>query len=278
METARRRAITEDNRMKAMHAVILCAGYATRMGALTRTTPKPLLPVAGKPIIDYLVDEMLRFARFDSIRIVTNDRFYPAFVQWRQARLERSEERMPTLEIINDGTTSNDGRLGALGDLEFALEGLPADGRVVAAAGDNIFLFPLVDLWQRFAASADHWILALRECDPRDLRRSAVLELDAEERVLAVHQKPADPISEWTNPMIYCLQPTARDRLREMLSDRRYRHGCNFIDVLCRQERVRAFKCEGERLHVGDELALRAAHERLSVLAEIVVPSVDDVS
>jgi len=249
--------------MKRMHAVILCAGYATRMGALTRTTPKPLLPVGGKPIIDYLVDEMVRFAGFDSIRVVTNDRFYPAFAQWRQARTERSVASMPTLEIINDGTTSNDNRLGALGDLQLALKGLPAGDRVVAAAGDNIFLFPLIGFWQRFAASTDHWILALRERDLRDLRRSAVLVLDVEERVLAVHQRPADPISEWTNPMIYCLQPTAAARLREMLSDGRYRHGHNFIDVLCRQERVRAFKCEGERLHVGDELALRAAHERL---------------
>lgn len=250
-----------------MNAVILCAGYATRMGALSRETPKPLLQVGGKAIVDYLVDEMSGFAGLDSIHVVTNDRFHGAFAQWRRDRTARARPGTPTIEVINDGTTSNETRLGALGDLRLALERFPTPGRTVVAAGDNIFLFSLADLWRRFTASEDHWVLGLREREPRNLRRSAVLELGVGDRVLRVHEKPADPPSEWTCPMLYCLQPSASDRLEEMLGGGPLEHGRNFIDVLCRQETVRAFKSEGERFHVGDEQALREADEILATRA-----------
>jgi glucose-1-phosphate thymidylyltransferase len=246
-----------------MHAVILCAGYATRMGALTRETTKPLPQVGGKAIVDYLVDEMIGFAGFESITIVTNDRFHSAFTEWQGERAARARPGSAAVEVLNDGTMSNETRLGALGDLRLALEHVSAPSRTLVAAGDNIFLFSLADFWRRFTASEDHWVLGLRERNPRNLRRSAVLELGAQDQVLRVHEKPADPPSEWTCPMIYCLQPSATRRLEEMLDGSPFEHGRNFIDVLCRQETVRAFKAEGQRFHVGDEQALREANELL---------------
>jgi len=248
----------------ATNAVILCAGYATRMGELTRETPKPLLDVGGRAMVDYLVDEMSGFSGLDSIQVVTNARFHSAFEHWLARREADRDADGPPIRLINDGTTCNEDRLGALGDLRLALDRLPATSRTLVAAGDNIFLFPLVDLWRSFTASEDHWILALRERDPRNLRRTGVLELDAEDRVLRVHEKPEDPPSEWTSPMFYCLQPSARDRLTRMLGEGPTQHGRNFVDVLCRDETVRACKFEGERLHVGDSQALREASETLS--------------
>ncbi|MCP4656489.1 MAG: NTP transferase domain-containing protein, partial [bacterium] len=135
-------------------AILLCAGYGTRMGSLTAQTPKPLLPVAGKPILDYLLEQLLGFENLDAVHLVTNRRYVEPFRGWAE-RWRRG------IEIHDDGSTANADRRGAVGDLALVLErvGLP-DGAFVGA-GDNILRFSLRPFWRAFVDGAENRVLAL---------------------------------------------------------------------------------------------------------------------
>ena len=123
-----------------MKAIILAAGYATRLYPLTKDTPKALLPVAGRTILDRLLDGMRAIPEIDHIHLVTNHRFAPAFEEWRQT----AQVHCP-ITVHDDGTTSNEDRLGAVGDIAFVLERAGIDDDLFVAASDNLFTFPLSD-------------------------------------------------------------------------------------------------------------------------------------
>ena len=124
-----------------MKAIILAAGYATRLYPLTKNFPKPLLEVGGKTILDYLVDQLKTIAGIDGAYVVTNHRFYGHFADW--ARTNRAVHTGGEIEVLNDGTTSNDDRLGAVGDIQFAIEARDIADDVLVLAADNILLFSL---------------------------------------------------------------------------------------------------------------------------------------
>ena len=134
-----------------MKAVLLCAGYATRMGDLTASFPKALLPVAGRPILDDLADQLFAMERFDGIVVVTNHRDHAHFEAWAEAR--RAADDTETIQLIDDGTTTNDGRLGAIGDLVLAVDTFALEGPVVVVAGDNFFRLD----WAAWLADLDRW-------------------------------------------------------------------------------------------------------------------------
>src|SRR5918992_6334187 len=113
-----------------MKALVLAAGYATRLYPLTLGRPKALLEVGGKPMLDRLL-ERLEAMGVDETVVVTNAKFTPHFEEWA-----RDKERV---RIVNDGTTSNDDRLGAIGDIGFVLDELGVDDDLVVVAGDNLF-------------------------------------------------------------------------------------------------------------------------------------------
>ena len=106
-------------------AVILCAGYGTRMYPLTKNQPKPLLPVGGKPALDYLIEQIMTLDGINDIYVVTNDRFYKNFIDW-QAKWDEPMKRMDkSIHLINDGSTSNENRLGVAKDLDLFFKGHP---------------------------------------------------------------------------------------------------------------------------------------------------------
>ena len=131
-----------------MKAIILAAGYATRLYPLTKDTPKALLPVAGRTILDRLLDGMRAIPEIDHIHLVTNHRFAPAFEEWRQT----AQVHCP-ITVHDDGTTSNEDRLGAVGDIAFVLERAGIDDDLFVAASDNLFTFPLSDFAADFRRS-----------------------------------------------------------------------------------------------------------------------------
>jgi len=125
-----------------MIAVLLCAGYAIRLYPLTRNRPKPLLPVADRPVIDYLLDQIEGLPAIDSVHVVTNDRFYSHFSKWYEKRADTGTASIP-IHIHNDGTSANADRLGAVADLHFVVEHLGTIRPMLVAAGGNIFRFPI---------------------------------------------------------------------------------------------------------------------------------------
>src|ERR671910_3518314 len=122
-----------------MHAVVLAAGYATRLRPLTDRLAKPLLPLAGRPMLDYLADKIDDVGEAEALHVVTNSRFAPDFEAWARARSGRLSVR-----VHDDGTSSNTDRLGAIGDLRFVIERAELGGDdLLVVAGDNLFDFSL---------------------------------------------------------------------------------------------------------------------------------------
>jgi glucose-1-phosphate thymidylyltransferase len=246
-----------------MIAVLLCAGYATRLHPLTQNFPKPLLPVAGQPVIDYLVHQINALPQIEALHIVSNDKFYALFSRWA-VEMDKSESASMPITVHNDGTSCNANRLGAVADLQFVLQRVKTNQPMLVGAADNIFRFPIEGIWRRFLSASDHLVVALPQMDPAKLKKTGVLELGDRDRVLRLHEKPTHPPSIWSCPPLYFLQPSASNHLEALMATETAPDAPgHFIDYLCRRESVRAQKVEGSRLDIGDVASYRKADQLL---------------
>ena len=250
-----------------MMVILLCAGFATRMYPLTVNFPKPLLPVADKPVIDYLIDQIVLIPDVECIHLVTNAKFFAHFDRWRQSRPNRPQSNHPKIVIHNDGASTPENRLGACADLQLVLRRMSSPGPMLVSAGDNIYLFDLKDLWARFLSDTHHRIVALAEGDEKNLKNSGVPIFGKKERVKRLLEKPTRPPSGWLCPPLYFLKPSARNVLDAFLES------CGpvdapgyFIDYLCRKEAVSAFKLDARRLDIGSTATYRDADRLLQAL------------
>ena len=169
-----------------MRAIILAAGYATRLAPLTDSLAKQLLPVGERPMMDWVCDKVEELT--DDIHVVTNARFAGDFQRWAKAR--------PHVTVHDDGTSSNDDRLGAIGDVAFVLERTGVDDDLLVIAGDNLFDFALTefgDFWRaKDAASA----LAVYDCHDLELATHyGVVDVGEDDRVVGFEEKPSEPRS-----------------------------------------------------------------------------------
>lgn len=172
-----------------MKALVLAAGYATRLRPLTDTWAKELLPVGGRPILDWIVDAIAEVPDVDEVHVVTNARKAPAFREWAKSAPRH-------VEIHDDGTTSNDDRLGAIGDMGLFLDRTGADDDLLVIAGDNLFEFSLaafVRAWREHEGASS---VALRDVGSLELAaRYGVVDLDEDGRILEFLEKPERPAS-----------------------------------------------------------------------------------
>jgi glucose-1-phosphate thymidylyltransferase len=172
-----------------MKALLLAGGYATRLRPLTDRTAKPLLPVGGRPMVDWIVDRIAEAPEVDELHLVTNAVYADDFGRWADGR---------SVSVWNDGTRSNEDRLGALGDVALAIErgGLEGDDLLVIAA-DNLFDFSLRDYVAFFRAKGDGSAVAAHRLADRSLASLyGVVELDADDRVVGFEEKPKEPRSD----------------------------------------------------------------------------------
>jgi glucose-1-phosphate thymidylyltransferase len=167
-----------------MKAVVLAAGYATRLYPLTLNRPKPLLEVGGRPMLDWVLDRLEEMGVDETI-VVTNAKFTPHFEEW--AKDKRN------VHVVNDGTTSNDDRLGAIGDLVFVLETLGLDDDLVVVAGDNLFLDDISG-FAAYGRGVDAPVIAVHDVGDLSLMREYnQVEIDEDGRVLFMEEKPEHP-------------------------------------------------------------------------------------
>ncbi len=181
-----------------MKIIILAAGYAVRLQPLTLNMPKSLLTVGGKSIMDRIMDKLSLVKGWDEIYVVTNAKFYDNFTGWAQGTPFRDK-----ISVIDDGTTSNENRLGAIKDMYVVMEDKAINDDLLVVAGDNLFEFNIL-AFMEFAGSNDGVSVALYDVGSTDLARNfGVVQLDRRNMVVDFEEKPRDPKSTLVSTGIY---------------------------------------------------------------------------
>ncbi len=241
-----------------MKAIILAAGYATRLRPLTDSWSKELLPVGGRPIIDRIVENLGGVADVDEIHVVTNARKAPSFLEWG---LDKD------VTIHDDGTTSNDDRLGAIGDMLFVVEEADLDDDLLVIAGDNLFEFALADLVAFWRGKGVASAVAVRDVGSLELASHyGVVELDEDGLMHSFVEKPADPVSSLAATATYVFH---RDHARLIRTYLEGEHGSDqpgrFVGWLHRHEPVYGWVFRESWFDIGNHEQLLEADNRLRV-------------
>lgn len=228
-----------------MICVVLAAGYATRLYPLTESFPKPLLPVGGKTILDWMLDDVHASGMARRYVIISNHKFFSRFSIWANGKSF-------TVDVVDDLTTSNETRLGAVRDLQFAMDALRLDDDLLVVAADNMLDFsltPFIIYAQQKKASC---VMRYYEKNVEHLRKSGVLRVDCDDLVLEMREKPAAPTSHWCCPPFYYF--TREDAKQVAVG---IAAGCgtdapgSFAAWLCGQSPVYAMKMPGKRYDIG---------------------------
>jgi glucose-1-phosphate thymidylyltransferase len=241
-------------------AVILAAGYATRLYPLTLDRPKALLPVGGRPMVEHLLDRLAEVDGLDEIYLVTNSKFADAFRDWAAAASSGARVR-----IVDDGTIDEESRLGAIGDLDLTIREEAIDDDLLVLAGDNLFsesLAPFADFGREKGAPA----LGVYDVGDLDaIRRYNAIELDSDHRVTFFEEKPERPRSTLTGIALYFYPRTSLGLVREYLEG-----GNNpdqpgrFVEWLYPREPVYAWRVPGRWFDVGSKETLAEADRAFS--------------
>ena len=231
-----------------MNAVLLAAGYGTRIQSLFPDTPKALIEVGGRALIHHLLANLARSGAVESALVVTNERYHDAL----RRHLAAGEPPLPT-RVISDGTASEEERLGALGDLQFALRRLDCGGGVLVAATDKLLAFELAEPLRFACERAAPVTLCVRMPDRQRLAgRHGCVVLDADSRIVHFEEKPERPRSNIASLAVYVLTPAAQESLDDYLRDGGNRDSPgHFMSWLTRAAAVYGYLTDGGAYDVG---------------------------
>jgi glucose-1-phosphate thymidylyltransferase len=184
-----------------MKVLVLAAGYATRLYPLTLTRPKPLLPVAGKPMIEYVLDNLAPIGGIDRIFVVTNARFAGQFQQW--ADHYRAHRTKLDFTIVNDGSTDDSNKLGAIGDIHFVLRSQEVDDELIVVAGDNLFSQPLAE-FGRFCREKNSPVVAVYDVKSlEEVKKYNAISLASDGHITFFEEKPKNPTNTLSAIALY---------------------------------------------------------------------------
>ncbi|RII00686.1 nucleotidyltransferase family protein [candidate division NPL-UPA2 bacterium Unc8] len=173
-----------------MKALILCAGYATRLYPLTKDRPKSLLPVGKKPMIEYILERVEEIEDIDKVYIVTNGKFSKHFRRWGEGYQGKKQ-----LKIINDETFSDDEKLGAIGDIKFVIDKEKINDELLIIGGDNLFDFSLTDFIRFFNIKKRATVALYNVDDREEIKKYSVVTLNSEKRIVGFEEKPENPVT-----------------------------------------------------------------------------------
>lgn len=240
-----------------MVSVILAAGYATRLYPLTRNFPKPLLSVGSSTIIDRLLSDLDNIPEIEKHVIVTNHIFYNHFTAWKNSTSYKKE-----IIILDDGSDSNENRLGAVNDLVYVINKLDLKSNLLVLAGDNVVDFS-------FSGFVDYSLMKNACCicyhyenSIEALQKTGVLEKESNNKVLAMHEKPQTPPTNFAVPPFYIYNRSILELIKKAIED-----GCdadapgNLISWLCKKTDIYAWEMPGNRYDVGDINAYTKVNE-----------------
>lgn len=200
-----------------MKVIILAAGYATRLYPLTLTQPKPLLGVAGKPMVDYVLDNLATLPGLDRVYLVTNAKFAEHFERW--AENYRATKAKLNFTIFNDGSTDDSNKLGAIGDLNLILDREKIDDDIVVVAGDNLFSQTL-EAFGTFSLAKNQPVLGIYDVGSLDqARKYGVVDVDASGRIVSFEEKPQHPASSQIGIALYYYPKAVLPLIREYVAE-----------------------------------------------------------
>ena len=201
-----------------MKTIVIAAGYATRLGELTRNFPKPLLKIGEMSILDRMLIDIDRIPDIDEHIIITNHKFAHHFEAWKQNACYTKP-----ITILDDGTETNETRLGAVCDLLLAIDYLDRrdqrDSSLLVVAADNILFFSFQEFVDFARSKQTSCIMCHEQPDVAKLRRTGVVVLDADDKVLNMEEKPAEPKSHWAVPPFYIYQQHDLDLIRHAVEN-----------------------------------------------------------
>lgn len=197
-----------------MECILLAAGYATRLYPLTENKPKALLTLGNKTILDWVVEKIEKIEEINNIYIVTNHRFTNQFEEWASGYKGTKKA-----VIIDDGTTDNDNRLGAIGDMKYVIDKMKIDDEIFVLASDNIFDFELTDMMELYRKKKSDIISAHYIEDIETLKSMGVVDLNGDNRVLSFVEKPSEPKSHYGVPPFYIYKKETLPLIEQYLSE-----------------------------------------------------------
>ena len=228
-----------------MKCLFLSAGYATRLYPLTENFPKPLLDINGKPLLDYLIDDLSSGFYIDEYYVVTNHKFAHIFEKWAKNHKNK-------ITIIDDGTTNNENRLGAVKDIQLVVNKLNINEDIVVFAGDNLLDFSLNKFIEYSLKKNASCIMRYHEPDFDKIRKSANLVIDDNDKVLLMLEKPLDPQTHWCCPPFYYYKKEDIKLIDKAIDD-----GCridspgSLAAYISKHSIVYAYKMPGKRYDIG---------------------------
>ena len=229
-----------------MKCLILAAGYATRLYPLTENFPKPLLTVGDKTILDWLIDDIDTAKAVDEYVVISNHKFAHHFEEWAKTKTQK-------VTVLDDGTSTNETRLGAVKDIQFAIDELGLDDDMLVIAGDNVLDFSLT----RFIAYAKEkktsCIMRYFEPEHKKLLKSGVVDIDGNDKILSMTEKSPTPATHWCCPPFYYYTKEDAKLVKTGID-----HGCgtdapgSYIAWLCTKVPVHAMEMPGKRYDIGN--------------------------
>ena len=230
-----------------MKNIVIAAGYATRLGELTKNFPKPLLKIGESTILGRMLDDIDGIQEIDEHIIITNHKFAPIFEDWKAA-----QNYTKPVTIVDDGTETNETRLGAVCDLLYAMEKLQIDDDMLVVAADNLLFFSFQEFVDFAEEKGTACIMCHEQPELAKLQRTGVVELDAEMKVLGMEEKPQVPKSHWAVPPFYIYKKKDLDLVRHAVEN-----GCgkdapgNLAHYMVEHTVMHAWKMSAGRFDIG---------------------------
>lgn len=229
-----------------MKCLILAAGYATRLYPLTENFPKPLLKIGEKTILDWLIDDIDTSGEVNEYVVISNHKFVSHFEEW-------AKEKEQKITVLDDMTESNETRLGAVKDIQFAIDSLGIDEDVLVIAGDNVLDFSLTKFIGYAKEKNTSCIMRFFQPDKSKLLKSGVVTIDDNDKVVEMTEKSPTPATNWCCPPFYYY--TKEDTA---LVEKGIESGCgtdapgSYIAWLCKETAVHAMEMPGKRYDIGN--------------------------
>ena len=230
-----------------MKNIVIAAGYATRLYPLTENFPKPLLEIGKSSILGRMMEDIDRIEDIDEHIIVSNHKFARHFEEWA----EKQNTRCP-ITIIDDGTETNETRLGAVRDLLLAIDRCNVDDDIMVVAADNILDFSFQGFVDFFKAKGTSGIMCHHEPELKKLQRTGVIKVDENMKVLLMQEKPENPVSNWAVPPFYIYSSNDIPLIKDCMN-----HGCGFdapgnlAHYLTEVTTPHAWQMPGKRFDIG---------------------------